>query len=229
ELLGSASVFALGSFWLIGLWGGWVLIFLGLADPLAHSGHGGPVSLADIIYFVGFTLSTLGIGDLTPESTYAQMATTLASFNGLLVVTLIVTYALSVVSGVVARRVLALKIYLVGGDEGEFLRQFESFSDFTHWLTDIRKELMSCTEQRLAYPVLDNFISRSRRFSLPVQIARVGLAAMAENRNSTMSQSQQAQRELTALFSVLDRYTSITGLTDEDLAARLRKLGERKR
>ncbi|MDO8862383.1 ion channel [Haliea sp. E1-2-M8] len=225
EIMGAVSVLAIGSTWLAGLWAGWVLVFLGLPNAIEHSTHATTVGIYDYVYFVGFTLSTLGVGDFTPNGTLAQMATTLSSFNGLLVITLIVTYAVSVVSGVVARRVLAYKIYLAGGDEGDFQTRFESVDDFVAWIKDIRNDLIFCTEQRLAYPVLDNFLSKEKSHSLAVQLTKLGLASQATKQSDGVS--EPSRRELDELFSVLYRYTSLTGITDNDLLVRLRKLSDR--
>lgn len=225
EVMGSVSILALVSIWLAGLWAGWVLVFLGIPDALEYSGKSSAVVLSDIIYFVGFTLSTLGIGDIVPKGALAQVATALASFHGLLVITLTVTYAISVIGGVVARRVLAHKIYLVGKEDGACAAAFANTDHFTAWVADIKKDLIACTEQRLAYPILDNFVNKEKKFSLAVQLARLGLAAHRENQNESVS--PQLKIELNELLSVLYRYTSISGITDDDLVARLRKLGDR--
>lgn len=227
EVIGSISISTLALVWLAGLWAGWVLVFMGIPDAIAHSGDTSGVDLHDIIYFVGFTLSTLGTGDLFPTTPVAQIATVLSSFSGLLIVTLIVTYAISVVSAVVARRVLAYKIYLNGGDkggEGEFLTEFPDLEDFAAWVGGIKNELISCTEQRLAYPILDNFVSKDERFSLPVQLARLGLIIYKESRNEDAS--QQTKKELNQLLSVLDRYTLLSGITDREMSARLARLSK---
>lgn len=224
EATGAVSILALGSVWVAGLWAGWVLIFLGLPDAIEHSTQSS-VDLYDLVYFVGFTLSTLGIGDITPNGASAQVATTLASFNGLLVVTLIVTYAISVVSGVVARRVLAYRISLAGDDSDEFLTAFSNVDDFAAWVADLKKELIFCTEQRLAYPILDNFISREPSCSLAIQLARLGLATLRLDQQYGLG--GDVKRELDEFWAVLDRYTLLTGMTDEDLGLRLRKLAGR--
>jgi len=225
EVIGAASISTLALVWLAGIWAGWVMVFMGIPDGIARSGETSAVSLNDIIYFVGFTLSTLGVGDVFPRSPVAQIATVLSSFSGLLIVTLVVTYAISVVSAVIARRVLAYKIYLYGGDghdEGDFLTKFPDLEHFAVWVEGIRNELIACTEQRLAYPVLDNFVSRDERFSLPVQLARLGLATFKESRNENAS--QQTKKPLYQLLSVLDRYTFLSGINDGDMPARLTKL-----
>lgn len=221
EFVGAVSLMALGAVWLAGLWIGWVLVFLGLPDAVTHSQRS-TTDIYDLVYFVGFTLSTLGVGDVTPMGPAAQMATAFASFTGLLVVTLVVTYAISVVSGVVARRVLAYEIYLVGEEGGEFLVKFASADEFSEWIATIKKDLIFCTEQRLAYPILDNFVAKEKKYSLPVQLGRLGLAA--QEVFQTDSVSKQSRRKLNELFSVLFRYTSLTGLTEGDLVGRLRKL-----
>ena len=225
EVAGAFSVSVLTLVWLGGLWAGWTMVFCGLTDPIAHSGKTAAVDVYDVLYFTGFTLTTLGVGDLIPTTFVAQILTVLASLNGLLVITLVVTYALSVVSGVVARRTLAYKIYLTGGDEGEFLTAFTNVEEFGAWLGSIKQELIPCTEQRLAYPVLDNFITRDRRFSLPSQLAKLGLAAQRESQAE--SPGQQTARELSALLTVVDRYVALTGLRGGDLTTKLEKLSQR--
>lgn len=68
EVIGSVSISTLALVWLAGLWAGWVLVFMGIPGAIAHSGNTSGVELHDIIYFVGFTLSTLGTGDLYPTT-----------------------------------------------------------------------------------------------------------------------------------------------------------------
>lgn len=222
EAIGSVSLSTLALVWLAGLWAGWVLVFIGIPDALAHAGPASGVGLYDIFYYVGFTLSTLGTGDLYPTTSSAQIATVLSSLSGLLIVTLIVTYAISVVSAVVARRVLAYKIYLNGGENAEFLTEFPDLDAFGAWVEAIKNELISCTEQRLAYPILDNFVSRDERFSLPVQLSRLGLITYRLSGNEDAG--QQTRKELNQLLSVLDRYTFLAGLTDRDMPSRLERL-----
>lgn len=225
EVIGAMSISTLALVWLAGLWVGWVLVFVGIPDAIAHSDNASGVGIYDIIYFVGFTLSTLGIGNLYPTTPGAQIATVLSSFTGLLIVTLVVTYAISVVSAVVARRVLAYKIHLNGGDDGDFLAEFSDLEDFASWIESIRSDLISCTEQRLAYPVLDNFVSKDKRFSLPAQLYSLGLITYRESR--IKDASQQTAKELNQLLSVLNRFTLLSGITDKDMSVRLVKLSKR--
>lgn len=222
---GAMAILVLGIVWLGALWAGWVFIFIGIPEALAHSG--GPVLIDhyDRIYFVGFTLSSLGIGDLYPDNSAAQMATVMASVTGLLVITLIVTYAISVVSGVVARRALAHRIYLTGEERGDFVGKFNDLDGFAAWLADIKENLVSCTEQRLAYPILDNFVAKEEGFSIGIQLAKLGLVCVRESQQDGLS--VQSRRELKELLMVLYRYTALTGITDEEMEARLRNLGKR--
>lgn len=221
EIVGSTSLMTLGTVWLLGLWAGMVLVFFGMSNPVSHS-HRAPIETHDLVYYIGFTLSTLGVGDIAPNSTAAQLATAVASFIGLLVVTLIVTYAVSVVSAVVARRVLAYEIYLAGEDSDDFLANFADVDDFSGWVGSINRNLIYCTEQRLAYPILDNFVAKEARYSLSVQLARLGL--VAHNARKIDRVSNASVRNLNNLFSILFRYTSLAGITGEDLASRLQRL-----
>ncbi|WP_416139575.1 ion channel [Halomonas sp. HK25] len=111
---GPATLVLLGVVWVAGLWLGWLLIFSGLPEAVVDSQSGRPASVSELIYYVGFTLSTLGVGDFLPQGAAARLLTSVAAFNGLVLVTLIITYALPVVSAAVARRQLAFSISMLG-------------------------------------------------------------------------------------------------------------------
>ncbi len=88
------------SAWIVLLWGGWALVFAGAETVLIDTLNRGTVSWSDRIYFAGYTLFTLGIGDFAPRTGIWQIVTVLATGSGLLFVTLSVTYTLSVLEAV---------------------------------------------------------------------------------------------------------------------------------
>ncbi len=223
---GAGALILIGVVWLVLTVIGWTLIFEGLSYPLQPVDTANEISLGETTYYVGFTLSTLGIGDPVPVSPAAKMLTVLASLNGMLIITLIVTYALSVVGAVIAQRALAYRIYLVGGQEGEFRNRFGDIGAYRSWLGQITVKLIPLTEQRLAYPILDSYVGQDRRFSVRAQLGSLGLALSRECHLRELD--SQEDREIIELLNVLKRYTCISGLADPDLEVRFQALKARR-
>ncbi|MEP1213949.1 MAG: potassium channel family protein [Marinobacter sp.] len=175
-MAGPSGIVAIGGVWLLGLWGGWLLVFCAFPGGIVNAQSGAPADFAERVYFVGFTLSTLGVGDFKPQSEVTRVLTALAAFNGLVLVTLVITYAVPLVQGAVTRRKLAFSISLLGSCPQEMvLRAWESRKSggFESALEQVSADLIQCSEQRLAYPLLDLFYCRHQRFSLGVQLGRL--------------------------------------------------------
>lgn len=50
--------------WVLLLWSGWTLVFLGAGDAIVVASTGAPATVPVTIYFAGFVVVTLGVGDL---------------------------------------------------------------------------------------------------------------------------------------------------------------------
>ena len=175
-MAGPVGTVVIGGVWLLALWAGWLLVFSAFPGGVVNAQSAMPASFAERVYFVGFTLSTLGVGDFKPVGDSARILTALAAFNGLVLVTLVITYAVPLVQGAVARRKLAFSISLLGSCPQEMvLRAWESkrSQGFENALEQVSLELIQCAEQRQAYPLLDLFHCRHQRFSLGVQLGRL--------------------------------------------------------
>lgn len=162
------------SIWVMATWAGWWLIFLG-SGSVESAETGAPATAADVAYFAGYAVSTLGVGDFVADSPVWRVATSVASFGGLALVTLAITYVLSVVSAVVGRRALATQITALGSTAGEVVVggwTGTSFSPaFTQHLVGLTGPLATVAQQHVTYPVLHYFRSRSPDESAPVAIA----------------------------------------------------------
>ncbi|WP_052063600.1 ion channel [Nitrincola sp. A-D6] len=95
-LAGPVTLIAVGFIWLAGLWLGWFLLLLGVGG-VVESNTGTPASVVQYLYYTGMTLSTLGIGDYKAGNDFVRLLTSVAAFNGLILVTLIITYAIPMV------------------------------------------------------------------------------------------------------------------------------------
>ncbi|PPK92875.1 ion channel [Kineococcus xinjiangensis] len=158
-----AGTFLLAStalLWLVLLWAGWALLFLG-SGTIIHSNTGKPAQVLDVVYYAGFTTSTLGVGDYVASSPGWRVVTAVASFSGFMLITLAITYLFSVVQAVVGARALAVRIWALGHHPQELVARGwadgQFGSAFVQHLVDLTGEVAAVAEQHLAYPVLHYF------------------------------------------------------------------------
>jgi len=160
--------------WVVTTWAGWWLVFLG-SGSIQDARTGSPASAGDVAYYAGFSVFTLGVGDFVADSPVWRVITSLASFGGLAIITLAITYLLSVVSAVVTRRALATQIRGLGASPTDMVTRGWSGSAFSpaflQHLVGLTGPLSTVAQQHFAYPVLHYFRSRAPEESAPVAIA----------------------------------------------------------
>jgi hypothetical protein len=163
--------------WIVLLWLGWSLVFLGRENTVRNAATGETAGATDVVYFVGFNLFTLGVGDFVATSPGWRLAAVVASFSGLFLITLSITYLLSVVSAVVARRALAAQIGSIGRSPEEIVGRAWDGRTFTdasiQQLAVLASPLALTTEHHLAFPVLEHFSAPEVTTSAPVCVARL--------------------------------------------------------
>lgn len=160
--------------WIVMLWTGWWLLFSADADAVVHSHSQMSADSWERVYFVGFSLFTLGVGDFTPQGDAWRIATVLASFSGLFLITLSITYLLPVLSSAIQQRQVALMIYRLGRSPAEIISNAwngRDFGDLIDRLEQIWPMIELHHQRHLAYPVLHYFRSRGRDTSLAVNLA----------------------------------------------------------
>ena len=152
--------------WIVGLWAGWTLIFAADPDAVLSSQTAQPVPTGSRAYFAGFSVSTLGVGDVVPGPGWWQPAAVLASLMGLTMITLSITYLVPVVRAATSRRRTARSICaaLSLADHGD-----EAVAAGLDRLADTFDEV---AEQHRTYHVLRYFTATSPDASLPTQVER---------------------------------------------------------
>lgn len=162
------------SLWSLLLWAGWSLIFLADHSGIVDSTTGQAAGVWDRIYYAGFAITTLGIGDYVPRTALYQILTAVAAGLGFFLITLFVTYLLSVLSAVVFKRSLALNVIgLAGTPERLVIDAWHSgrFRSLEQYCLSISKEWVTLSQQHLAYPALHFFRTRHRSGSPSVAAA----------------------------------------------------------
>lgn len=161
------------AFWICGNWLGWLLLFSADGGSVLDTRTRLPADLGGRAYFTAYAISSMGNGDFTPSTTRWRLATAVASLGGITAVTLAVSFILSVVTAVVARRTLGSSVSDAGGTPSEILRaswHHGSFESMNHSLLELTNMVQMFAEQHLAYPTIQFFHSESRRTSAPLRL-----------------------------------------------------------
>jgi hypothetical protein len=148
--------------WVLMLIFGWTLIFSSQSGTLVTSPEGHAVDFAGKIYFVTYTLFTMGNGDIIPQGGAWQIVTATANATGMIIITLIITYTLSVVSAVVAKRSVGSRVFGLGKTPEEILKNGwdgQSFRALDLPLSQITSELSKLSDQYVSYPILQYYHS----------------------------------------------------------------------
>lgn len=160
--------------WLCLIWLACSLIFFSDYDSVVNSASNLPVDKLKKIYFVGYTLSSLGNGDLKAGSDIWRLFTNIVSFYGFFFITLTITFLLPVLDAAIKKRALSAYIYQMGRTPDEIIRNGwngQNFGMLYAQFTTLHAMILEHTERHLAYPVLHYFHSPHPKFSAPLTLA----------------------------------------------------------
>ncbi len=162
-------------FWIVLLLFGTFLIFNASPEAIIHGSSRLPADYTERFYYCCYMLSTLGIGDMVPGNSYGQYATSFLTFGGFTMLTIGLTYLLSILEGVQRKRQLASKIFSLGNTPLQMYKNH--YATFPEWskdeLVEIRSMLNSHTHKFIIFPVVHYFRSSKRNYSLMLAIITI--------------------------------------------------------
>lgn len=219
SLVGAPILIATIVFWTAGNWLGWLLIFS--ADPRAivDVQTGRPADVSGRGFYVAYTMSTLGNGDYRPTTAGWRLATSIAAFSGLASLTLGVSFILSVLQAIVAKRTLASLLSGMGGTPEGILRTGRDgtgFGDLSDELLQLALMLHTHIEHQLAYPVLHFFHSESARTSATLRLFSLHDTLLL----LSMGAAEPSRPPRLRTESLLDAYRALGHVFVEERAAR---------
>lgn len=159
--------------WIGLLWSGWTLVFAGAENSLIDTRDPGPISWVERFYFAGYSLFTMGNGDFTPKDGIWQIVTSLTTASGMLFITLIVSYVISVLEAVTQKRAFASNVSGLGQRGETIVRTAwdgERFQDLELPLNSFTSEINELTTNHQAYPVLHYFYTDQREYATVLSI-----------------------------------------------------------
>lgn len=167
--------------WIILIWLGWSLMFYSQRESLIVKSTNSLPDFTDAVWYVAYTMFTVGNGDFTPQGDLWQALSSLVAFTGMGMVTLSITYVLQVVSAVVNKRAFASQVLSIGKTPEEFvIKQWtgNGFGAIELQLNSLSQQLSSLNEQHMAFPILHYYHAAKGKKSQDLAIAVLDDALM---------------------------------------------------
>lgn len=152
------------------------LLFSSSPDMVIDSNSRLPASLTEKIYYTGFVISTLGIGDFVPGNSLSKMITAFLSFSGFILLTTALTYLISVVNTVLQKKQLASYISTLGTDIDELYTKTitpEGANTIVENTDSIREMIIKNSSNFIFFPIIRYYLSASKENSLELQLVRL--------------------------------------------------------
>lgn len=198
--IGPASVAARAAGVLLGLFAGWYLIFSFDPDWIVVAKTGVPATWGQRLYYVGYCISTLGLGDIVPNTVPARIATVGASLTGFTVITFVVG-SISPLSDVVAdRNAIAVLMdahyqsVAHGSDEPDALKTT---------LAEVLTPLMRLATALETLPIQHRMHAEREHFALSVALDRLA--------RSIASHGEGTDMRCIGALSAIDRILAVLG------------------
>ncbi len=204
QLVGPAILLASLLLWVVLLWAGWTLLFSASPDAVRALQTDAPASPSGRVYFVGYTLFTLGIGNYVPAPGGWEIVTAVASLNGLFLITLSITYLVAVLSAATRKHQLATVIATLGCTPHDIVCRAwtdDDLASFRAHLVQLVSMIERHARNHLAYPVLHYFHSPQRRVAVSLRLAALddalllmehGLASGESPGKATLAPAREA-------------------------------------
>ena len=171
---GMVTVTSLLLAWLSIFWLGNSLIYISDSNSVLVNQTKIAATALEKVYFVGYVLSTMGLGDFEPNGNGWKIYTSIISFSGIIIITIWIAYLMPVLSAEMEKRKVATYINSLGTSPSDILLNAwngEDFSRLSQHFIGIANFIMNQSQNHVAYPVLHNFHSHLKKESLYINLA----------------------------------------------------------
>lgn len=151
--------------WLLLIWLAVALIYSFEYNSIINAETKIPAKFDEKIYFIGYTISTLGLGDFQPNGTVWRLFTSVVSLMGFMVLTISITYIVPVINSIIEKQTLTLQIASLGQTTQEILvngYNGKNFEDLSDEFTDLSNNIFKHAKNHSAYPVLHHVHNSSK-------------------------------------------------------------------
>lgn len=162
--------------WLLLIWISASLLFISQPDSLMNVETNSPTTVVNKIFYTGYTLSTLGLGDIEPEGNFWDILTSVLSFTGLILISIAITYLIPVVSAEITKRRISVTINTIGGSVEEMLLNYWNGKDFKELeqpFIPLIDSIILHAQNHNAYSVLHFFHSSDKKEAFVLNITNL--------------------------------------------------------
>jgi hypothetical protein len=174
--------------WFVVLIAGWALIYMpGIGTTITATSGGTDESWTTAAYFSGFNLTTLGTGDIAAHSDGYRLLTVAEAGMGFVVISMVITYFLSVYASLTSRNAFAEGLDAATGGTGDPVELIIALAADGHLdlppkrVRDDAQALRMIHQTHCFYPVLRYFHYRAPYYALPrILLVTLDTAALLE-------------------------------------------------
>ncbi|GGO27273.1 potassium channel family protein [Deinococcus humi] len=194
--------------WTALLWLGWGLVFWAWPGALEVAKTGQPASFGEVMYFVGYSISTLGLGDIIATDTLWRVLTDVTAISGFFLLTFAITFIVPVSQARSARRQFALLLYRAGPDAQTLVVDAaRGYPDgLQGLLDDLHTQLNTLDAQHLSTPNLHRFHEHEQRQALDAALPKLGEALLIIGGALDMDPPRGLRRSLDSVDSLTRSY-----------------------
>lgn len=195
--------------WLLVVWIGLFCLYSSNPEAIMNS-KGQTADAMERLYFTGYVLSTLGMGNFYPTTANMEILTSIFSFFGFIFFTSSITYFLSVSSAVINQRTLARSIERLGkAPEKIAAGLLEIDTSYAYQqLMNFQMMLEKHVTNHQAYPVIHYYSHPEPAFCLGLNVARldeaVSILISSDKASSIKQEVKILRRALTAYLEHLE-------------------------
>lgn len=153
---------------------GGFFVFLGSAEMVVNAQTNVPATIIERLYYTGYVFSTLGNGGFSPGNNFSLIFTFLFSIVGFGMLTIGISYLLSVTSAALVKKNLATFISSMGKNPLELFRYFTVAGDakpFVQRIDNLIQLIDSHTNNHLSFPIVHYFLTSDRKRSAAIHLA----------------------------------------------------------
>ena len=214
--IGLACILLTISTWTLLLWTGFSCIYVADTNSILVGTSKAPTDTFEKIYHVGYTLSTLGIGDYVPGNNFWRIFTSFVSFIGLVTVTMSITYLVPVISNAIQKRSLSLQVSSIGETPEQIVINSyngKDFSDLSNILSDLSAGIFLYTQNHVAYPILHHMHSNNPSENIVLKLVALDEALtiflyhVPASQRPNLLEVQSVRRAITAYLKTITYMT----------------------
>ncbi|WP_373057566.1 ion channel [Zunongwangia sp. H14] len=190
--------------WVLMVWLGLFLLYSSNPSGIVDS-KGVVATDWERLYFTGYTISTLGMGNFKPVTVLFEIFTSCFSFFGFIFFTSSMTYLLSVSSALINKRSLALSVQNLGKDPqdiAEKILKMNTAYSYQQFLT-LQEKIDRHAVNHQAYPVLHFYSHKDSEVCLSINLTRLDEAL---NILLSSPEAGDLRRELQPLRIAITRF-----------------------